>query len=244
MNDDAFIKIERSEPLSKKVEKQITNAILKKIFLPGDKLPSEMELSEKFGVSRTAVREALRMLSGRGLVDIRKGSGIYVSEIDMNNVVDPFYQLLEIKCGERSLLHLLRVRCFMEPEIARLCALHRSDEDIVFLEHNYAEMEKLAKKPEKMIDRDIQFHRRLAGATENPIIPIIMEPIFQLLYRFISSTYRQSHAPDLALSYHKKLLECMKVKDAEGAHDVMKNHMLSAEGHVQQYYQSIGFHDF
>jgi GntR family transcriptional regulator, transcriptional repressor for pyruvate dehydrogenase complex len=232
-----FNKIAREEPLSQKIEMQIRNAIRQNLFLPGDKLPGELELAQKFGVSRTAVREALRILSGRGLVNIQRGSGVYISEIDVASVVDPFYQLLEMKCGQVSQLHLIRVRKFIEPEIARLAAIHCDDSDIDFLTSNYAQMSDRAEKPEEMIDVDIQFHFRLAEATQNPIIPVIMQPIFQLLHKFIQATYKQSHAPDLALENHRKLLNCMKSRDPDAAFQIMKTHMAQAEEHVLQYYK-------
>lgn len=244
MPSDPFKKIKREESLSHKVEQQIRTAIRQKIFLPGDRLPSEIELAEKFGVSRTAIREAVRVLSGKGLVSTRKGSGVYVSEIDMSNVVDPFYELLEMKCGEASLLHLIRVRLFIEPEIAKLAAQHCSEEDIQYLSEKAGLMEKHANNPSENIESDIMFHRRIANATNNPIIPIIMEPIFQLLHKFISTTYRQSHAPDLAIKYHRELVNCLQNKDGERAYVNMREHLLHAEKHVIKYFESIGFTDF
>ena len=239
--ESPFAKIEREEPLSHKVESQIREAIRQKVFLPGDKLPGEFELSDKFGVSRTAVREALRMLSGRGMVDIRKGSGVYVSEMGMSTVVDPFYDLLQIKCGEGALLHILRVRLFMEPENTRLAVQHCSDEDILYLEEKYKQMAAHQDDPLKNIENDIKFHRRIAAATNNPLIPIIMEPIFQLLHKFISSTYKQSHAGEMAIKFHHDLVTHFKNRDVEAAAGTMREHLAHAEEHIVQYYKSIGY---
>ncbi|MBN2413974.1 FadR family transcriptional regulator [candidate division KSB1 bacterium] len=239
-----FNKIQREESLSHKVERQIREAIRKKVFLPGDKLPGEFELAEKFGVSRTAVREALRMLSGRGLVDIRKGSGVYVTEMDISNVVDPLFNLLDMKCGKASLLHILRVRLFMEPEITRIAVMHSSEKDVEYLEEMYQHMETHKNNPVKNINYDIKFHQRISQATNNPLVPIIMEPIFQLLDKFISSTYKQSHASDLAIKFHHELVECFKTKDADRAFSVMHQHLSHAEEHIIQYYKSIGFTEF
>jgi len=236
-----FEKIQREEPLSHKVENQLREAIRQKVFLPGDKLPGEFELSEKFGVSRTAVREALRMLSGRGMVDIRKGSGVYVKEVDMSNVVDSFYDFLEMKCGKSSLLHILRVRLFVEPEITRLAVLHCSESDVAYLEEKYLEMAAHQDNPLVNIENDIKFHRRIASASNNPLVPIIMEPIFQLLDKFISSTYKQTHAGDLAIKYHHDLVKHFKDRDSDAAFQTMHEHLESAEKHLLQYYQSIGF---
>lgn len=239
----AFEKIEREEPLSQKVETQIREAIRQKVFLPGDKLPGEFALSERFGVSRTAIREALRMLSGRGMVDIRQGSGVYVTEMGMETVVEPFYDLLEMKCGEGALLHILRVRLFMEPENARMAVLHCTDEDIVYLEEKYKQMAAHGDDPLKNIENDIKFHRRIAAATSNPLIPIIMEPIFQLLHKFIASTYKQSHAGEMAIKFHHDLVQHFKNRDSEAAAETMREHLAHAEEHIVQYYKSIGYED-
>ncbi len=241
--ESPFAKIEREEPLSHKVEHQIREAIRQKVFLPGDKLPGEFELSEKFGVSRTAIREALRMLSGRGMVDIRKGSGVYVTEMGMSTVVDPFYDLLEMKCGEGALLHILRVRLMMEPENTRQAVLNCSNEDIFYLEEKYNHMASHIDDPLKNIENDIKFHRRIAEATQNPLIPIIMEPIFQLLHKFISSTYKQSHAGEMAIKFHHELVQHFKNRDADAAADTMRDHLQHAEEHLVQYYKSIGYKD-
>ena len=71
----AFGKISRDENLSRKIERQIIEAIQQKIYLPKEKLPGEIELAKSFGVSRTAVREALHILAGKGYVETRKGPG-------------------------------------------------------------------------------------------------------------------------------------------------------------------------
>jgi len=242
--EDPFVRIEREKPLSYKVGEQIRKALRQKVFLPGEKLPGEIELAERFGVSRTAIREALRLLSGRGLLDIRKGSGVYVSEMDMSYVVDPFYDLLEMKCGKGSLLHIIRVRLFMEPPITRIAVEHCSEEDINYLEEQYKKMEEHSSDPDKNIEYDIHFHRRIASATNNPLIPVIMEPIFQLLDKFISSTYKQLHAPEMAIDFHHDLVECFRNRDADRAYEVMKQHLTTAEGHTIEYYKSINFEGF
>jgi len=243
MAKSPFNKVNREEPLSHKIEQQIRDAIRQHIYVPGDKLPGEFEMAERFGVSRTAVREALRMLAGRGLVDIRKGSGVYVTQLDTSYVVHHLYDLLEMKCGQKSLLHIIRVRKFMEPEIARLAAKNCDEKDIQFFQENFFKMEQFAQKPDKMVEIDIQFHRRMAKATNNPIIPIIMDPIYQLLHKFITSTYKQSHAPDLALENHRQLVESIREHDAEKSFSVMLTHMMQAEKHVDQYFASIQQND-
>ena len=85
--DDVFSKIGTIQTLSQKIERRIEEAIQQRKLRPGDKLPSEKELCASFSVSRTALREALRRLSARGLIEIKKGSGMYVSEIQIEDAI-------------------------------------------------------------------------------------------------------------------------------------------------------------
>jgi GntR family transcriptional repressor for pyruvate dehydrogenase complex len=184
------------------------------------------------------------MLAGSGLIEIRKGNGAYITQLNINHVVDPFYTLLDMKCGDYSHLYLIRVRLFMEPEIAKLAATHRKHNDIFQLKHFSQQMEKFSNNTTKNVSLDIKFHRYIAGATNNPLIPVIMEPIFLLLEKFISNTYRQSNALALAIKYHHKLVDYIEAKDGDGARQAMYDHLMYAEKHVIQYYKQVGLDDF
>lgn len=232
-----FSKIEPEKTLSHKVEEQLRTAILDKVYLPGDRLPGEIELSQVFGVSRTAVREALQILSGRGLVEIRKGSGAYVIEMASAQVVDPLYTLLELKCGGESLHHIVELRSMIEPEIAMLAAGNRGEDDIRHLKSSLESMKKFQEQPGKMIPFDIQFHIDIAQATRNPIILIVMEPVYKLLGKFIASTYEFTPAPKLAIEKHKLLLDCIEKQDGSRAFEIMKLHMQDGHEHIDIYYK-------
>jgi GntR family transcriptional regulator, transcriptional repressor for pyruvate dehydrogenase complex len=233
MSDLPFSKISKDLSLSEKIEQQIMEAIRQKIFVPGDKLLGEMELAQNFGVSRTAVREALHRLAGRGIVEIRKNSGVFVSPDQYSSVTDSFYHLLEMKCGKSSLLNIANVRLIIEPEIARLAAANCSEADMDLIEDAYANMEKNFNDQRQMIKHDIDFHRAIATAAKNPILPVIMEPLFQLMNKFITDTYSYPHSPTLALKSHHTILKCIKNQDKEGAFEAMQNHLLEAKEHAK-----------
>ena len=95
----ALKKISQNVPLSKKVEEQLKESILKKVFKPGERLPSENALAATLGVSRTAIREAIHRLAGEGLIEINGRYGIYVSGMDVSSVVNPFANLMRLKFG-------------------------------------------------------------------------------------------------------------------------------------------------
>jgi len=237
-------KINKNIPLSKKVEEQLREAIIQKVYTPGEKLPTENELVDIFGVSRTSIREAVRTLAGQGLVEVNGRNGAFVAEIDISNVVNPFTILLRRKSGEASHFYLKQARRLLEPEIARLAAQKRSEEDIVYLTEALESMKKYSSVHDKMVDYDTRFHRRMAMATGNPIIPIIMEPIFSLLPEFISENFKLSHAPDVAIAEHERLLDCMVRKADDDCYIAMTTHMITAENHVLEYYKRMGFKEF
>lgn len=233
MSNNPFSKLNREISLSEKVEGQILKAIRQKLFVPGDKLPGEMELAETFGVSRTAVREALNRLIGRGVAESKKGSGVYVAVAKYSTVTDSFYHLLEMKCGNSSLMHIAEVRLIMEPEIAKIAAASRKEDDIVILEDCYASMKDNFDVPDQMIEYDIRFHRQIGLATQNQLVPVIMEPIYQLLNKFISNNYAHPSSLPLALERHGSLLDCIRKKDGDRAYQTMRQHMLEAYAHAK-----------
>lgn len=236
--ESPFFKIEKNLSLSEKIEQQILDAIRQKIFLPGDKLLGEMELAESFGVSRTVVREALHRLAGRGIVATKKGYGVYVAENQYSPVANSLYHLLEVKCGNSSLLNIAEVRLIIEPESSRLAAINASDADIDHIGQIYQQMINNADNPKAMIKHDIDFHKAIAISSKNPILPVIMEPIFQLMYNFISDTYEYPHSPSLALQWHKKILMCIYDKNGEGAFANMKEHLSEAKDHASKILQN------
>lgn len=233
MMNNPISKIDKGLSLTEKTEQQLVEAIRQKIFLPGDKLLGEIELAENFGVSRTVLREALHRLVGRGILEARRGSGFYVATDQFSPVTDSLYHLLEIKCGGAGLLNIVDVRLVVEPEIARLAALNRTDEELKSLTDCYARMEAQINNPENMVRFDIDFHRLIAKATNNPILPVMMEPIFQLMFKFVSQTYNYPHSPLLALKSHSNIISALEKEDGERAFNAMGKHMLEAKEHAQ-----------
>jgi len=225
-------KIERSLSLSEKTEQQILEAIHQKIFLPGDKLLGEIEFAENFGVSRTVVREALNRLCGRGILESRKGRGFYLATDPFLSVTGSMFNLLEMKCGNSSLLNIVDVRIILEPEIAWLSAENRTEDDLIKMKSLYSKMKQNITDSKQMIRYDIDFHRLIVKTSNNPIFPVIMEPVFQLMFKFISKTYQYPHSPDLALRAHENIIKAIERRDKEAAFISTKNHMLEAREHA------------
>lgn len=236
-----FNKIGKPQTLSQEIVENIEKAITDKKFSPNEKLPSEKELCEMFGVSRTAVREAIQMLSARGLIHVYKGKGIYVSDYAASNVVKPMSLFLELNFDIDYMLHLIRVRRILEPEIARDAAIKRTDEEVQELEKILTLFKKTTDDDyEKQGELDKDFHMVLAKACKNPIIPVITEPIYQLMPKMKTLIYKNVNiARSEADILHEIIYHAILEKNAGEAHDLMVKHLDIAEKHVSMLREKI-----
>ena len=228
-----YSKVGNNETLSNKIQSEIEKSILQKKFIPGDKLPTEKEMCEMFGVSRTALREALQMLSIQGLITIRKGSGIYVSEYNSSHAIKPMSRYLEMNLDSELIIQVVEVRKMFEPQIAWMAARNRNEADVKFLEKNLSDLKKsdaLDSAYQGEIDQN--FHLRICEATKNPIIALQMDPIFRLMPRIRTIVYSTvDNALSEAVDFHQKIFDAIQDQDAEGAREAMMGHLAVAEEH-------------
>ena len=162
-----FEAIENREPVSKKIASLIEDAIKLSKFKPGDKLPSEPELCGQFRVSRTAVREALKMLAARGLITIKKGKGMYVSDFSSQNVVEPLKLYLHFQGNNLHSVDVIEARMMIEPAIAFYAAQNRTFEDIEILNNDYNDLRTCENEPSIVAHWDSKFHLDMPKAYSN-----------------------------------------------------------------------------
>jgi GntR family transcriptional repressor for pyruvate dehydrogenase complex len=230
-----FIPVEQRSLLSKMVESQIEDAICSKKILPGEKLSSELELCKQFKVSRTAIREALRMLTARGLVTIIKGKGIYVQSLSAKTVTDPIHLYLQMQKEGSYILDVVHARQIIEPSIAASAAIEHTEEDAERLKKDQIEFIACEGDYQELSRLDMQFHLDIARSSENSLIPLILEPVHRLAPRIKSSVYAAViDAKQLAVEWHEKILTAILRRDAEGARAAMKRHLEIAEQHDKQ----------
>lgn len=229
--EELFGKIGKNLTLSEEIELKIEDSIRQKKLEPGQKLPSEKELGAMFGVSRTAVREALRMLSARGLLNVRKGDGVYVNSFSSSLASKPMSLYLELQFDSDSILHLVHLRQLVEPNIARLAAQKRTREDLAGFQMNLAAFSDRTQDADQLAQLDVEFHSLIALSCHNPLIPLIMDPLFSMLPRvkaLIVNHLQKTHS-DNAPNYHKKIFDMIQLQDAEGAFSAMQEHLKIAE---------------
>lgn len=228
-----FEKVGSKTKLSQKIVQQIEKSIRSKELEPGDKLPTENELCDIFGVSRTAVREAIQKLDAKGLISIKKGSGIYVNEYLAGNVIDSMDLFLELNLNKEYILHVITMREIFEPEIARLAARNRTDSDLNEIEKLIQQLEQCDHDDfNKEGEIDKNFHMSIVKASGNPLVVLMLKPLFKIMPRIRSIVYKDlDQAKPDALEYHRAIFDMIKKQDEEGAYKAMTEHLTIAEEH-------------
>ncbi|MEN8194600.1 MAG: FadR/GntR family transcriptional regulator [Bacteroidota bacterium] len=232
-----FTTITDKTPLSQKVAMKIEEAILGKQLAPGDKLPSEHELCEQFGVSRTSVREAVRILTTQGIVEVEKGRGIFVKNLSTKSVTNSILQFYKHRLDGDYALDLIHTRQALEPSIAYYAALNRTDKDLEKIENNIILIDKNHDNPELSAKYDLKFHDSLAVASKNMLFVLFMRPLHHLIPAIKTKIHAKlKGSTDIAMIWHNKIFEAVRKQDADVARDAMIEHLKIAEEQINSLY--------
>lgn len=218
-----------AEKLASAVVRQIEHLILRGILRPGDRLPSERELSERLGVSRPSLREAVAELSGRGLISTRAGAGIYVADV-LGNAFSPVLTRL-FASHEDALLDYISFRRDMEGLAAARAAVQGSDTDLALVEAIFRKMEAAHDKrdPTDEAALDADFHMAIVEASHNVIMLHMMRSMMDLLREGVfynrSVMFRQRTTRDTLLDQHRAINEALQARDPEAARLAVEAHL-------------------
>jgi len=214
----------QSSRLYEQIVKQIEESILKGALKPGDQLPAERDLAQQFGVSRTAVREAVKTLREKGLVESYSGRGTFIT----NGTSQAIKQSLDfmMRIGQQDgLVQLAEVRQILEPEIVALAASRVQEQHLAMMREAVAVMDEALRDPDAYIEADLDFHLSLAEAAENPIILSLIDSIVGLLREQRLRIFYVDGGPERGQFHHKRILEAVERHDADGARDAMRAHL-------------------
>ena len=217
-------KVVRSSRLYEQIVQQVEESIQKGALKTGDKLPPERELAQQFGVSRTAVREAVKALREKGFVEAYPGRGTFIMETSSHPIRLSLDRMVKAGQAEGS-RYLTEVREMMEPEIAALAAERADGEDLAAMRESFEVMEGAKKDPDAFIEADLDFHLALAEAAGNPIILSLIDSIVGLLREQRMGIFQIAGGPERGQYHHKKILDAVEHRDAAGAREAMKAHM-------------------
>ena len=212
----------RKASIKDQVFKQLIGQIVKGIWVPGAKIPSENELAKVLNVSRISVRAALEKLITLGLLEARRGEGTFVREFDsdiyMNSLI-PMVILSKI-----DILQLLEYRKIMEKGTVGLVVDRASDQDIKELDEIISRMKKYKKDDKKFAAADVDFHLTLANLSKNSIIikvnSIIKDILNVAMVELVPIIGREN-----GIFYHTKILEAIKDRDKSRAEKLMEEHI-------------------
>lgn len=227
----------QSSRLYQQIVEQIETRILSGELQQGSKLPPERELAEQFEVSRTAVREAINALTEKGLVEVQPGKGTFVTDGMSTAVRHSIGRALRYRT-EKGPEDLVEVRELLEPEIAAKAAQQAKSEHLESMRRAVEAMDASMDAPEAFIEADLDFHLALAEATGNSLIPLLIDPIVDLLREQRTRIFNVPGGPARGQKHHKRILEAVSNGDPEAAREAMREHLKqvsedseAAEGH-------------
>ena len=224
----------KSNRIYDEVVLQIQDLIAQGKLLPGEKLPAERELAERFGVGRNSIREAIRQLELLGLVEARQGEGTFITEATIDNVAAPFVFILSHSRQLRA--EVLDFRKVLEPQIAALAAQRATAKNIARigeLSANFDEFVVSAKVPVSVaIENDSQFHYAIAEASQNGLVVRVMNAVMGLLREFREQLLESSYRSEASAKAHRAISEAIKMRDIRGAYEAMEHHLIMLESFI------------
>lgn len=229
---------QENRPLAEQVAEQIQNLIADQSLKAGEKLPNEFEMGRELNVGRGTIREAVKILVSRNILEIRRGCGTFVCErpgiaedpLGLNFVTDK--QKLTEDLGE--------VRIMIEPAMAALAAKHATEEEICRIEELSREIEELIGRGESHMEKDIEFHEVLAVSSKNLVMPNLVPVIHSAIPLFIEKTDQELIGETIRT--HRKIVEAIRQRDPEKARAAMEEHLTVNQSKLKELYQKEKSH--
>lgn len=209
------------KPLASRIEDALLEYIQQAPVEIGQKLPNEFELAEQFGAGRSTIREAVKSLVSKGILEVRRGDGTYV--VGTRSVEEDPLGLSRFSDKYQLALELFDVRLMLEPEIAALACDGAAQEDLDRLQELCEEMEELCRLGKDYIQKDVEFHTCIARCSRNRVVEILIPVIHSAVMTFANLTQRTLIQE--TLDTHRAVMESIRQKDAVGARCAMIMHL-------------------
>jgi len=232
----SFPRVERHPPLADTIAEMLLQTILSRHMEPGDELPSERRLSGQFGVSRTVVREALRSLAARGVIDMRPSASAVVAAVDSSTVSEAMGLFLH-STSDTSYTQVYEMRAYVEPELARLAAERATEDDIRHLRSSYDRLVATAQpllRPRGTQNEDavracaladLDFHLQVARASHNVFYLILLDSIRDIQIAMRVRTMTEPGDAELIPGEHGAVMEAIAAGDPARARATMAAHL-------------------
>lgn len=215
-----FKKMEK-KPLGERIEDALLQYIVQEPVEVGQKIPNEYELAEKFGVGRSTIREAVKGLASKGILEVRRGAGTFV--VSTSSVEEDPLGLSQFPDKYQLALELFDVRLMLEPEIAEMACKNAKDEELEQLKKLCREVEELCRNGENHTAKDVEFHTCIARCSRNRVVEHLIPIINSSVITFANLTQRSLKEETIVT--HRQILDAILRKDAVGAKCAMVMHL-------------------
>lgn len=215
--------IEVESPVDK-IIRQLKQLIVSGQLKPGDRLPAERVLAEKFGVGRSYVREAILKLEFYGLLKTSPQSGTYVSGLSINVLDNLLTDLINFNKDDFNAL--IEARYYLELSAVRVAAERRTNEDLLAMERALDEYESKIAQGLNGVEEDLLFHIKIARATKNPVIESMLLILIPDLVKSINENKVCGEERGLlSIPEHRAILKALEEQDSDAAEKAMANHL-------------------
>ena len=223
----------KNQALTERIEERLFQYILDEKLPIGTKLPNEYQLANQFNVSRGTIREAVKLLVSRGILNVKHGSGTYISAT--TPVQDDLLGLKAVEDKFELALDLTDVRLMLEPGIAEMAALNRTDEEIELLVKCCDDVRKKIEADEDYLNEDVIFHSHIAKCSHNMVVKPLM-PIIDAAVILIANITRKELL-EATIVTHDQVVNCIIDQDSMGARAAMSMHLALNRNVIKQEYK-------
>jgi GntR family transcriptional repressor for pyruvate dehydrogenase complex len=216
--------VDRNPSLYETVSERLLVAIRAAHLVPGDRIPSERELGEQFGVSRTVIRESIRHLAAKGLLEVVSGSGVIIADVDHSNVSESLDLYLQQR-GPIDPAQVHEVRESLELRTTELAAERATDEQLAHLAVLCDRMAGVLEDADAASAADVDFHRAIAEATANPLFLVLVDSLGEVMLHIRRATLDDPRRGETAVAAHRRIAQALIARDLPGAVAAMKDHL-------------------
>jgi DNA-binding FadR family transcriptional regulator len=231
-----FERIQRPRA-SGEIVAQIERAIFGGQVSPGDRLQSERELAEQFGVSRITVRDALRILEARGLIRVKVGAsgGAFVSEANVDRVAESLSTMIRLK--RMTLSELAEARKVVESATVVLAAQRATASDLTLLQETVERGHEVERALDSHLNVSMDFHVALARAADNEVLFATVRAYHELLVGALRDM-RDPKSAKVTQKFHEEIFDAVRSHDAEAAGEIMVEHLAESEKRLRRWLQT------
>jgi len=230
-----MFKTARVSRISQNIVEQIRETIISGRLKPGDRLPSEKELSAEFGVSKASLREALRALEALGMLEVKQGmgGGAFVTEVDLETARNNMFNYIFFQ--NPSIGEFTQLRTFIEPPVAEIAALKCTQADLDYLEDNLNRTREKMDSVPFYYELDTKFHHRIAQISGNRLICFVIDSLKNAIVQIKLQLELDRDFSIQVYKAHMRLFDALRKRDPELARAEMHRHIVEVDERMKHY---------